>query len=292
MFFGFLNVDKPEGLTSHDVVAWVRRRVPRGVRVGHAGTLDPFATGVLVLGVGPATRLCDYVQRQAKTYVATLRLGATSTTDDPEGQISEVADARPPSPDALQAALGKFVGEIEQVPPDYSAVHVRGRRAYELARRGEKPRPEPRRVVVHRMALLDYRWPEAEVEVECGSGTYVRALARDIGAALGVGAYCAALRRTRVGVFSVEEAVGLDDLDPRQHLLSPLAALSELPTVAVAGDEQWRLLQGRAVVPGQELPSEGGEVAVVDSDGALLAIAEVGSDGRSLRPRRVFRSPR
>jgi len=247
MLFGFLNVDKPEGLTSHDVVAWVRRRVPRGVRVGHAGTLDPFATGVLVVGVGPATRLCDYVQRQPKTYAATLRLGATSTTDDPEGEIEEKPDARPPSPDALQAALGKFVGEIEQVPPDYSAVHIRGRRAYHP---------------------------------------------RDIGAALGVGAYCAALRRTRVGVFSIEQAVGLDDLDPRRHLLSPLMALGKLPTITVAGDDEWRLLQGQTVVPGQELPNVGGEVAVVDSDGALLAIAEVASDGRSLRPRRVFRSPR
>ena len=287
MLFGFLNIDKPQGLTSHDVVAWVRRRVPRGVRVGHAGTLDPFATGVLVVGVGPATRLCGYVQRQPKTYRAELHLGATSTTDDPDGEIRETPGASPPAPDAVRAAVEKFTGEIEQTPPAYSAVHVKGRRAYEMARRGENPRLEPRRVVVHRIALLDYRWPRAEVEVVCGSGTYIRSLARDIGEALGVGAYCAALRRTRVGPFSAEDAVALEGVDPARHLLPPLSGLGDLPTVVVEGEDRARLLRGQSVWCGQGLPAPGGEVAVVGVSGELLAIGEVLADGR-LQPRRVF----
>jgi tRNA pseudouridine55 synthase len=226
---GFLNVDKPAGMTSHDVVVAVRRRLPRRTKVGHAGTLDPFATGVLVLGIErAATRRLALVQQQTKRYHAQITLGATSTTDDPEGDIQEVAAAVPPSQEELQQALERFVGEIEQVPPAHSAVHVDGRRAYELARQGRAPELPPRRVTIHAIELLEYAWPTLTLDVRCGTGTYIRALARDLGEALGVGGYCSALRRTAVGPFTSESAVPLKEVNLARDVIPVDKALTLL----------------------------------------------------------------
>jgi tRNA pseudouridine55 synthase len=226
---GFINVDKPAGMTSHDVVDVVRRRLPRRTKVGHAGTLDPFATGVLVLGIErAATRRLALVQKQPKRYHAEVTLGATSTTDDPEGEIEHVAGARPPSAEEVRQALAPFVGEIEQAPPAHSAVHVGGRRAYELARKGGALELPPRQVTVHDIQLVEYAWPTLTLDICCGTGTYIRALARDLGETLGVGGYCSALRRTAVGPFTTDAAVPLDEVDLARDVIRVEEALELL----------------------------------------------------------------
>ena len=276
--FGFLNVNKPPGPTSHDIVAGVRRLVGRRIKVGHAGTLDPSADGVLVICLGPATRLADYVLAQSKQYVTEIALGATSPTCDSEGEIVATPAARPPSVESVQEALGRFTGQIEQVPPAYSAVHVGGRRAYKLARAGEKPVLPPRTVTLHEIRRL-------RIDVRCGSGTYIRSLARDIGEALGVGGYCSALRRTAVGPFGIDGAHAPDDLRPAEHLIEPLAALGGLPKVTVTSGQAVLIRNGRCVA--LDGPAAAGEVAVVDEAGRLLALASVGGDARTLQPRKV-----
>lgn len=288
--YGMLCIHKPPGPTSHDVVAGVRRRVGRGVKVGHAGTLDPFAEGVLVVCLGPATRLADRVQAQPKRYRATVHLGATSATDDPEGEIVPLPDApAPPTDDDVRRAAGGFVGTVEQVPPAHSAVHVGGRRAYSLARSGQAVRLVPRRVTIHGIDVLAYAYPRVELDVRCGSGTHIRALARDLGEALGTGGYCAALTRTAVGAFDIADAVFPDALDPRRDLIPAARAVEHLPAVAAEGIELRRFLHGNEVsAPG---PLAAGEVAVIDAGGTLVAIAEAAPDGRSIRPRKVFAPP-
>jgi len=289
--FGFLNVNKPVGPTSHNIVARIRRSVGRKVKVGHAGTLDPLADGVLVICLGPATRLADYVQSQPKRYVAEIVLGATSTTDDREGQITPTPNARLPSAEAVQGALGRFAGPIQQAPPAYSAVHVQGRRAYKLARAGDQPDLPPRTVTVHEIQLAAYEPPRLRIDVRCGSGTYIRSLARDIGQALGVGGYCSALTRTEVGRFRIDDARPPDELNPARDLLSPLLALADLPklTVDAAGAEQIR--NGRQIDALDGVPA--GEVALLGEDGGLLAIAVAAPGGEALQPTKVFcaRSP-
>ena len=297
--FGFLNVNKPRGPTSHDVVARIRRMLPKGTKIGHAGTLDPAADGVLVLCVGPATRLADHVQRGAKRYTAEVTLAAVSTTDDTEGEITPTPGAVPVPRERLEEALRAFVGRVEQVPPAHSAVHVDGRRAYKLARKGEAPDLAPRPVVIHAIELLSYEWPTAVLDVRCGVGTYIRALARDLGAALGVGGHLSRLTRTEVGPFRLDRAVDLDKLDPQGDLISPLAALEELPKVEVGDAKRDLLRMGRAVATdephgqqsvgvGQDMRSDAevADVAAVDAAGDLIAIAEL--RGGMLRPKKVF----
>ncbi len=283
--FGFVNANKPVGPTSHDVVARVRRMLPRRMRVGHAGTLDPFASGVLVLCVGPATRLAGYVQRAPKRYRAVVRLGAVSSTGDRHGEVARTAGAQPPSQAALAAVLGRFVGEIPQIPPAHSAVKVAGRRAYKLARRGEEFALAPRTVTIHGLDAIRYEWPELEIDVRCGSGTYIRALARDIGDALGVGGYCDALTRTAVGVFTIGDAVAPGSLDLARDLLPPLTALAELPRVEASAEEMKALRYGQAIERGG-VPA-GAEAAVTGPTGELVAICRIAGD-RRLKPAKVF----
>lgn len=208
-----LLVDKPAGITSHDVVDRVRR-IFRTRAVGHAGTLDPFATGLLILGVGKATKeLATYVGLD-KTYVATARLGFTSTTDDPEGELTETQNFICPSPDEIETALGSFLGTSEQITPLYSAKKVGGKKMYELARKGlgdtvERPKKTIR---IHDIRLLSYDCPEITLEISCSSGTYIRAIARDLGEKLETGAYLTALRRTKIGTYDIADAKSLDSL--------------------------------------------------------------------------------
>jgi tRNA pseudouridine55 synthase len=290
-----LVLDKPGGMTSRAAVDRALRWFPRGTRLGHTGTLDPLATGVLVLCVGSATRLTEYVQDMAKTYRAGVLLGATSDTDDADGTVTPVAVDRPPDRTAVEAGLGGLVGDIEQVPPAFSAAKVTGRRAYDLARRGDEVALQPRRVRVYGIDVLAYDYPRLELEVRCGKGTYIRSLARDLGQRLGCGALVQTLRRTRVGPFDAADAVPLeaDAALARAKLLPPARAVSEwhhrlqLPGEALA----W-LRQGQevAVSPvGPRTPGDpASEVAVFDLQGNLVAIAILGPDRDTLRPTKVL----
>ncbi len=292
---GLLVFDKPGGMTSRAAVDRALAWLPRGTRVGHTGTLDPLATGVLVLTVGQATRLTEYVQRMAKTYLSTFLLDARSDTDDADGMVEPVAvEGPPPEGGQIEAALRGFVGDIEQVPPAYSAAKVTGRRAYDLARRGEEVALAPRRVRVYGIDVLAYEFPRVWVRVRCGKGTYVRSLARDFGLRLGRGAIVEALRRTQVGPFTEAAALPLDaGADTVRARLLPLAAaVAELPQVTLGPRELARLCQGQSVpVPGTALaPGSSGEpseVAVLDAGRRLRAVAALDRGGRALRPTKV-----
>lgn len=212
---GFLLIDKPAGITSHDVIARLRR-ITGVARIGHAGTLDPFATGLLVVGVGRgATKLLGGMMGKDKDYAATAVLGATADTQDLTGRITPLADPRLPDETALRRAMRRFVGPLRQIPPMYSAKKVAGKKLYELARQGIEIERQPAEVTIRALDLVSYRPPRFDFTVRCSSGTYVRTLAHDIGAALGAGAYLETLRRTKIGDHHVENAAKLDDLTPR-----------------------------------------------------------------------------
>ena len=290
--FGFLCVRKPAGPTSHDVVDMVRRQVPRAAKVGHCGTLDPFADGVLVICLGAATRLASYVQDQPKRYLAQITLGATSTTDDCQGQIAAVADALPPAEPAVRRTIERFIGEIQQTPPAHSAVHVNGVRAYKLARKGAAVPLSPRAVRVDAIELVRYDWPLLEIDVRCGGGTYIRALARDIGQTLAVGGYCSALTRSAVGTFTLDDAVAPQDLAIERDLISPLRAMAGLPRVMLEAERLRRVLMGQAVrveQPPQPQPAMAStDVAIVDSRERLIAVAAYDAAQGLLRPHIVL----
>jgi tRNA pseudouridine55 synthase len=266
---GLLVLDKPQGITSRDAVDRAQRWFPRRTKLGHTGTLDPLATGVLVLCVGGATRLVEYVQRMSKTYDSTFRLGATSDSDDADGTVTPRPGASDPGVDAVRAALARLVGTLDQVPPAYSAAHVAGQRAYDLARRGAEVNLEPRRVTVYGIEVRRYAYPELDVSVECGKGTYIRSLARDLGAALGIGAYVQTLRRTRVGPFTPDMAVPLEVGTVR--LLPTALALAELPRLDVDAATASRLRQGQAV---RVENADADEVAVF-GDGTPVGVGAV-----------------
>ena len=297
-FHGLLVLDKPKGMTSRAVVNHVQRWFPPRTRIGHTGTLDPLATGVLVLCVGEATRLAEYVQRMPKSYRARLRLGARSDTDDAEGKITQSEQAGPPpAPTKVARCLKKFVGAIAQVPPTFSAAHMSGRRAYDLARRGKEVSLGPRRVTIYRIELLIYEYPHMEIEVDCGKGTYIRSLARDLGEELGCGAFVEELRRTRVGPFATGRAVALDsDVRTALSSLLPLAAaVAELPAVTLEAAALRALRQGKAVdlpsYPDQPArPEAATEMAIFNQAGLLAAIAILES-GRTLHPAKVLKDP-
>jgi len=268
-------VDKPAGLTSHDVVARIRRLAGTR-RVGHAGTLDPMATGVLVVGVDRGTRLLGHLAATRKVYAATARLGVTTTTDDAQGEVTARSPTGQISERQVRAAASAFTGDIEQVPSTVSAIKVDGERAHARARRGEQVRLVPRPVTVHTLTVTAVRvGPEhidLDVVVECSSGTYIRALARDLGARLGVGGHLTALRRTAVGPFGVDVAHALNDLD--QHGVEMLtlaeAAGAVFPVVQCEAGVAEAVSHGRVLDPAPAAPD--GTVALVDSGGRLLAL--------------------
>ncbi len=273
---GLVVVDKPGGVTSHDVVSQVRRL--SGIRkVGHAGTLDPMATGVLVLAVSRATRLLGHLALEDKRYDAIIRLGAMTTTDDAEG---EVVAARPTdglSEQEVRSALRAFVGEIDQVPSSVSAVKVEGRRAYARVRAGEQVELPARRVSVHALEVTGLELPDVRVSVHCSSGTYVRAIARDVGAALGVGGHLTALRRTAVGPFGLDDARTLEDLSGH-FTMTPVAAAARAAFPARDLDE----VQAAHVRVGRALDiSLEALTAVFAPDGEFLALYGPGEDARA-----------
>jgi tRNA pseudouridine55 synthase len=290
--FGLLNIHKPVGPSSHAMVAAVRKRLPRRVKVGHAGTLDPRADGVLVVCLGPATRLAEYVQQAPKRYRTAVVLGARSTTDDSEGQITETPSPAPPAAEDIQTVLERFTGEIQQVPPAHSAVHVDGKRAYQLARTGEPVEITPRPVTIHRLAVVEYDWPALRLEVDCGSGTYIRSLARDVGEALGVGGYCRTLTRTAVGAFTLESAVAPENVDPQRDLIAPQRAVEHLPAYRASDQQLAKLTIGQRVSLDEvDLPEgtdPGEQIAVFSQGGELSAIAIQETHRNALRPTKVL----
>ena len=286
---GLLVVDKPLGLTSRDAINRAWRWLPKGTRIGHTGTLDPLATGVLVVCVGAATRLAEYVQRMEKVYQARVRLGIRSTTDDAEGTLTESMNAAVPALDQLSSALQMFRGKIEQVPPAHSAAKVTGRRAYAMARKGQEVSLAARTIVIHELVVRHYAYPTLDLEIRCGKGTYIRALARDLGETLGCGAYLESLRRVRVGPFRVEDALSLDlDRDAACSRLLPLVeAVRELPALILPEDQVGRVRTGLGVSLPQGL-ADGDEIALLSAARDLLAVGRVDADRGLILPQKVF----
>jgi tRNA pseudouridine55 synthase len=290
---GFLNIDKPSGMTSHDVVVRIRRLSGQR-RVGHAGTLDPAATGVLVVALGGATRLIEYVQHQTlKRYLAAVCLGATTTTDDADGEVVVQQPLPPLDRAMIEEALAPLRGTIWQTPPMYAALHHQGRRLYALARAGVTVEPPPRQVHIERLELVEYQPPLLTLDVVCGSGTYIRALARDLGVALGCGAHLAALRRTAVGAFRVEDAISLHVLEEEVHadahealrrrLLPPEIAVADWHALRLDEEQARRIRHGLAIPAPADAPSQTRAHA---PDGTLLALLRY--DGSHWRPIKVF----
>ena len=302
---GWICLDKPLDLTSTDAVSRVRRAF-NAQKAGHAGTLDPLASGVLPIALGEATKTVPYLMEADKTYRFTIAWGSTTASFDREGAVTATSDARPTA-DQIRAALPAFVGQIEQVPPIYSAIKVDGERAYDLAREGVEVELKARPVVIHRAELLDAAADYATLEIDCGKGTYVRALVRDLADTLGVCGHVSALRRTRVGRFSEQNAISLEKLTDMVHrgavsetMLPVETALDDIPALAVTTEDVFRLKQGRPIVlvPRQVealkarlVPRTiGGEDASrtvsAMSDGRIVALCELRA-GR-LNPTRVF----
>jgi tRNA pseudouridine55 synthase len=289
---GILILNKPSGPTSRDLVDQVARLMPIA-KVGHAGTLDPLATGILIVCVGAATRLTDLLQHMQKSYRTLIRLGARSDTLDADGLIKIEPAPRVPSLASVHDALIPLRGSVEQVPPDHSALKIKGRRAYDLARAGRPVDLAKRIVQIDRIMVLEYAWPDLELEIDCSKGTYIRSIARDVGEALGCGGYVHTLVRTRIGPFTVEEAIdpSLLTADSIGRLMRPpVDAVAHLPRLVLDAVQIEAMAHGRTLaVPetGCEFESSG-FIALVDSGGSLLGLAELDSQRKWLQPRKVL----
>ncbi len=277
---GLMLVDKPAGVTSHDVVA-IARRAAGGARAGHTGTLDPLATGLLVILLGRGTRLIPYVDGEPKVYEATIRFGSETDTDDSTGEVTR--EAPPPAPNAVEDSIAQLTGDIEQVPPAYSAKKQRGVRGYDAARRGAALDLAPSRVVVHGWEILERSPRQFDVRITCSGGTYVRALARDLGRLAHSAAHLSRLRRLAMGRYRVDDAVTVDELRDGALPVRPLRdAIPSMPTQSLAASERAAVVRGRAIaahVPGER-------VALVDGEQRLIAVAE--RRGDELQPRVVL----
>jgi tRNA pseudouridine55 synthase len=288
---GVLVVDKPVGLTSHDVVQVIRRGT--GIRrAGHTGTLDPRASGVLVVLIGPAVRLSEYVSASDKRYQATIHLGSSTDTYDADGRVTSMTSDVEVSEERFNEVLQTFVGEMEQVPPPYSAVKVKGRKAYEMAREGEEVDLAPRIVNVYSLEVLEWEPPEAVIDVYCSSGTYVRSLAHDLGNTLGTGAHLVGLRRTKSGRFTLRDAVPLRRLQEAfdagnwyRHLIPAAEALADWPMVELDPDQVELIRHGHRV-PAQA--DQKGLARGVSMQGDLVALLEVDPETQEWQPRKVF----
>jgi tRNA pseudouridine55 synthase len=288
---GVLVVDKPIGLTSHDVVQIIRRGT--GIRrAGHTGTLDPRASGVLVILIGPAVRLSEYVSASDKRYQATIRLGSSTDTYDSEGRITSTSPIGNISEEEFNTILQQFVGEMEQVPPPYSAVKVKGKKAYEMAREGEEVDLIPRIINVYSLEVLEWAPPEAVIDVYCSSGTYVRSLANDLGKALGTGAHLVGLRRTKSGRFTLRDAVPLRRLQEAfdagnwyKHLIPAAEALADWPMVELDADQVELIRHGHRISAESDAT---GWARGVSQQGDLVALMEVDETAREWQPRKVF----
>jgi tRNA pseudouridine55 synthase len=289
---GWIVLDKPVGMTSTHAVAVVKRTL-NAKKAGHAGTLDPLASGILPIALGEATKTVPFVMDGRKSYVFTVAWGVETDTDDAEGKPVTATNTYPER-DTVEALLPRFTGTVEQVPPRFSAIKIKGERAYDLARDGEAPELAARTVQIDRLEIVAHHADRSILEADCGKGTYVRALARDLGRALGCLGHVAALRRTRVGPFAEEDAVKVGDLETARDgdgaalaaVLRPVeTALSELPSVAISRDSAARLMRGQPVIlRGREAPAEGKLYATCG--GVLVAVGDV--ERGELVPHRVF----
>jgi tRNA pseudouridine55 synthase len=291
---GILVLKKPSGPTSREMVDRVAGLFPR-TKVGHAGTLDPLASGVLIICVGSATRLTDELHELNKSYRTVIRLGARSDTDDALGSIVAMDEPPVPGMHELDDALKPMRGKVMQQPPEHSALKIKGKRAYDLARAGRPVALVPRMVQIDRIEVLAYTWPYLELEIDCSKGTYIRSIARDVGNSLGCGGFVQSLERTRIGPFSLEQSVALEDLgaDDVAALLRPsLEAVGYLRRVTLDEALLAAVLQGRAIAAPESLTREesAGLVALVDRDSCLVALAEHESHGNLLQPRKVLTS--
>ncbi|MEW6716328.1 MAG: tRNA pseudouridine(55) synthase TruB [Chloroflexota bacterium] len=288
---GVLVIDKPVNMTSHDVVKEIRRGT--GIRrAGHTGTLDPRASGVLVVLIGPAVRLSEYVSSADKRYQATFRLGSYTDTYDAEGEVHFGGDISGITEEKFNELLQQFVGQVEQVPPPYSAVKVKGKRAYEYAREDEEIELEPRVIDVYHIELLEWAPPDVVVDIYCSSGTYVRSLAHDIGEMLGVGAYLVGLRRTKSGSFTLRDAVSLRRLqeafqkgDWYRYLIPAAEALSDWPEIVLDADQVQLVRHGHRI-PAD--PEAGDLVRAISEQGDLIAIMVRVPETQEWQPKKVF----
>jgi tRNA pseudouridine55 synthase len=281
---GWIVLDKGVGMTSTHAVAAVKRAL-LAKKAGHAGTLDPLASGILPIALGEATKTVPFVMDGRKSYVFTVAWGMETNTDDAEGEVVE-RTGRAPDRAAIEALLPRFIGSVEQVPPRFSAIKIQGERAYDLARDGEEVELQARTVEIDRLAVVAHEGDRTVLEADCGKGTYVRAIARDLGRALGCLGHISALRRTRVGPFSEEEAVVVDEVATVPTALRPVeSALSELPSIAVSREMATRLMRGQPVIlRGRDSPLSGKIYATLN--GVLVAVGDV--ERGELVPHRVF----
>jgi tRNA pseudouridine55 synthase len=290
---GALVVDKPTGMTSHDVVQAIRNGT--GIRrAGHTGTLDPRASGVLVVLLGPAVRLSEYVSAADKRYQAIIRLGASTDTFDADGKFTRKSETPVDVSEAqFEEALQKFVGRIQQTPPPYSAVKVQGRKAYEMARGGEEVDLSPRTIDVYHLEVLEWAPPEVVIDVHCSSGTYVRSLANDLGEMLGCGGYLIGLRRTKSGRFSLRDATPLRKLQEAfragnwsQYLIPAAEALGDWPAIELDPDQVDAIKHGHRVPAAED--ARPGMVRAVSMAGELVALMELDEEARQWKPKKVF----
>jgi tRNA pseudouridine55 synthase len=280
---GWIILDKGVGMTSTHAVAAVKRGLS-AKKAGHAGTLDPLASGVLPIALGEATKTVPFVMDGRKSYVFTVAWGVETNTDDAEGEVAARTEMVPTASE-VERLLPRFTGPIEQVPPRFSAIKIQGERAYDLARDGEVVELAARRVEIDRLALVAHEGNRSVLEADCGKGTYVRAIARDLGRALGCLGHVAALRRTRVGPFTIDDAVSVDELSDTDVLRPVEAALSELPSVPVSRDAATRLMRGQpTILRGRDAPLAGQIYATCN--GVLVAVGTI--ERGELIPHRVF----
>ena len=276
---GILNIAKPSGVTSRKVVDWVLRRI-RPAKAGHAGTLDPLASGVLIVCVGAATRLIEYVQRQPKRYVGQFRLGQTSTTEDVEGVVTDLPAPPIPTLDDLRRAAEQWTGKITQTPPAFSALKVAGRRAYDLARRGEAVELAPREVEIYELRVTGYAYPDFTLEIASSAGTYVRTLGRDVAKTCGSDAVMTALVRSAVGDFQLADSLAADQIaavDLVARMLPLSRAVGSLPRVTLTDQELVRIGYGKFIALPADAPAA--ETAAFDGSGELAAILKKRPDG-------------
>lgn len=276
--FGFLNINKPAGTTSRHVTSQVQHLLGRDFKVGHAGTLDPLATGVLVLAIGPATRIIPHLHRKPKSYIGQFKLGLTSPSQDIDGDVEPVHSANAISRMEISSVIGRFIGTIVQTPPQYSAIKIDGKRAYRLARRGENVIMPEREVEIYSLALRKFSYPDFEIEVKCSSGTYVRTLGRDIALACGSDAVMTGLRRTQVGIFDITNSSEIAQLSSAQvaaeRIESPLVTLRDHSRRNISSKQILDLFHGKSI----RLDCKSNDVTVTD-EGRLIAIVGRTEDG-------------
>ncbi|MDP3997588.1 MAG: tRNA pseudouridine(55) synthase TruB [Candidatus Andersenbacteria bacterium] len=314
---GIININKPPGITSHDVVIRIRRLLAAyyllpATKVGHTGTLDPFASGVLLIAIGPATRLIQFTHDWDKEYETVFTLGATSDTDDVTGKLSKppaVAKAMAgrqitnvksisksqPSPrlwpaGKIQKTLNQFIGTIQQIPPDYSAIKIQGKKSYELARVGESVSIKPRSVTIHDIKIISYKYPDLKLTIRCGTGTYIRAIARDLGRLLKTGAYVSYLCRTRIGTFDISTSLNFNKLSTgtlQNTIKSPSTMISHLPSLILNDDNVAQLQKGQAVEQATD-PTPNTPLSIFDQNQNLIGIARFNPSTSLLLPKIIL----